>query len=66
MKKLVLILLVIGASAGFTLAQKYAYVDTQYILGNIPSVKGSDHSIVYFAFIFSPGWLRFSLTGSFA
>ena len=29
-------------------------------------IKGSDHSIVYFAFVFTPGWLRFSLTGSFA
>jgi outer membrane protein len=49
MKKLVLILLVIGASAGFTLAQKYAYVDTQYILGNIPSFKGAQDQLEKFS-----------------
>ena len=32
----------------------------------VPILKGSDHSIVYFAFVLPPGWLRFSLTGSFA
>jgi outer membrane protein len=49
MKKLVLILLVICASAGFTLAQKYAYVDTQYILGNIPSFKGAQDQLEKFS-----------------
>lgn len=49
MKKLVLILLLIGASAGLSLAQKYAYVDTQYILGNIPSFKGAQDQLEKFS-----------------
>jgi len=45
MKKLVLILLFISASVGFGFAQKYAYVDTQYILGNIPSFKAAQDQL---------------------
>jgi len=45
MKKLVLILLFITVSAGFGFAQKYAYVDTQYILGNIPSFKAAQDQL---------------------
>ena len=45
MKKLVLILLFITVSAGFGFAQKYAYVDTQYILGNIPSFKAAQEQL---------------------
>ena len=48
------------------------FPDATYILsflrlkGSDHRLKGSDHRIVYFAFVFSPGWLRFSLTDSFA
>ena len=45
MKKLVLICLFFAVSAGFGLAQKYAYVDTQYILGNIPSYKSAQEQL---------------------
>jgi outer membrane protein len=49
MKKLILILLLISASAGFGFAQKYAYVDTQYILGNIPSFKAAQDQLDKFS-----------------
>ena len=49
MKKLVLILLLITASACFGFAQKYAYVDTQYILGNIPSYKAAQDQLEKFS-----------------
>jgi outer membrane protein len=45
MKKLVLIILLFTVSAGFGFAQKYAYVDTQYILGNIPSYKAAQEQL---------------------
>jgi outer membrane protein len=45
MKKLVLILLFFTVSIGFGFAQKYAYVDTQYILGNIPSYKAAQEQL---------------------
>ena len=45
MKKLVLIFLLFTVSAGFGFAQKYAYVDTQYILGNIPSYKAAQEQL---------------------
>ncbi len=45
MKKLVIFLLLLTASAGFGFAQKYAYVDTQYILGNIPSYKSAQDQL---------------------
>jgi len=45
MKKLVLILLLFAASVSFGFAQKYAYVDTQYILGNIPSYKAAQEQL---------------------
>ena len=41
------------------------FPDATYILSFL-RLKGSDHRIVYFAFVFSPGWFRFSLTDSFA
>lgn len=49
MKKLVLILLFFTISAGFGFAQKYAYVDTQYILGNIPSYKSAQDQLEKFS-----------------
>ena len=45
MKKLVLVLLFLAVSAGYGFAQKYAYVDTQYILGNIPSFKAAQEQL---------------------
>ena len=45
MKKLVLILLFFAVSVGFGFAQKYAYVDTQYILGNITSYKAAQEQL---------------------
>lgn len=45
MKKLVLILLFFAVSVSFGFAQKYAYVDTQYILGNIPSYKAAQEQL---------------------
>ncbi len=49
MKKLVLVLLLFIASAGFGFAQKYAYVDTEYILGNIPSYKAAQDQLEKFS-----------------
>ena len=45
MKKLSLILglLIMTITAGF--AQKFAYVDTEYILGNIPSYKAAEEEL---------------------
>ncbi len=45
MKKLVLVLLLFVFSAGLSFAQKYAYVDTEYILGNIPSYKAAQEQL---------------------
>ena len=45
MKKLVLILLFFTLSVGLSFAQKYAFVDTQYILGNIPSYKAAQEQL---------------------
>ena len=45
MKKLVLALLFLILAAGSGFAQKYAYVDTQYILGNIPSFKSAQDQL---------------------
>lgn len=39
MKKFVLIIALILSATVFTYAQKYAYVDTEYILGNIPEYE---------------------------
>ncbi len=49
MKKFVLALLLITGSIGFGFAQKYAYVDTQYILGNIPSYKAAQEQLDKFS-----------------
>jgi len=45
MKKLVLVLFLFVFSAGLSFAQKYAYVDTEYILGNIPSYKAAQEQL---------------------
>ncbi|MCF8233519.1 MAG: OmpH family outer membrane protein [Bacteroidales bacterium] len=39
MKKFVLIMIALFSMSAFTYAQKYAYVDTEYILNNIPEYK---------------------------
>jgi len=49
MKKLVLILLFFAISCGYSFAQKYAFVDTQYILGNIPSYKAAQDQLEKFS-----------------
>ncbi len=41
MKKFVIILSLLIIMAGITSAQKYAFVDTEYILNNIPSYKAA-------------------------
>jgi outer membrane protein len=45
MKKFVVILALLIASAGMTYAQKYAYVDSQYILNNIPEYKSAQSQL---------------------
>lgn len=45
MKKLFVITTILIASIGSTFAQKYAFVDTEYILGNIPSYKAAQEQI---------------------
>ncbi|MEZ5197740.1 MAG: OmpH family outer membrane protein [Bacteroidales bacterium] len=45
MKKLVLSSLLVLFSITFLLAQKYAYVDTEYILDNIPEYKDAQKLI---------------------
>jgi outer membrane protein len=45
MKKLILIFLLITGMASFGFAQKYAYVDTEYILNNIPSYKSAQNQL---------------------
>ena len=45
MKKLILILVIFTASVSLGFAQKYAYVDTQYILGAIPSYKAAQDQL---------------------
>jgi outer membrane protein len=41
MRKFIIILSVLVFMAGITAAQKYAFVDTEYILNNIPSYKAA-------------------------
>jgi outer membrane protein len=41
MRKFVIILTVLTVMGGITVAQKYALVDTEYILNNIPSYKAA-------------------------
>ncbi len=41
MRKFIIILSVLSVMAGITSAQKYAFVDTEYILNNIPSYKAA-------------------------
>jgi outer membrane protein len=45
MKKSVLILLLFIGTLASAFAQKYAYVDTEYILGNIPSYKAAQEQL---------------------
>lgn len=45
MKKLMLSALVLSLFAGSTLAQKFAFVDTDYILQNIPSYKAAQDEL---------------------
>jgi outer membrane protein len=45
MKKLALLLTVLCVSASMAVAQKYAFVDTEYILNNIPSYKAAKEQL---------------------
>lgn len=45
MKKLALVFLLFIGSLSMGFAQKYAYVDTEYILGNIPSYKAAQDQL---------------------
>ena len=45
MKKFYAVVLITAFSSVFALAQKFAYVDTEYILGNIPSYKAAQEQI---------------------
>jgi outer membrane protein len=45
MKKTILVFILFLFSVGFSYAQKYAYVDTEYILGNVPSYKAAQEQL---------------------
>ena len=45
MKKLYAIIVLTALTGAFALAQKFAYVDTEYILGNIPSYKSAQDQL---------------------
>ena len=45
MKKLILILSVFFISLSYGFAQKYAFVDTEYILGNIPAYESAQDQL---------------------
>ncbi len=45
MKKLAIVLFLFISSVGSGFAQKYAYVDTEYILGKIPSYKAAQEQL---------------------
>lgn len=45
MKKLVLLIVVVLSTQFYAKAQKYAYVDTEYILSNIPEYKSAQSQI---------------------
>jgi outer membrane protein len=45
MKKLILVSLFISMGVSFLLAQKYAYVDSDYILDNIPEYKDAQNQL---------------------
>ncbi len=45
MKKIVAFLVIVFLAAGFALAQKYAFVDTEYILNRIPSYKAAQEQL---------------------
>ncbi len=45
MEKKILILLLFVFTVSFGFAQKYAYVDTEYILGNVPAYKAAQEQL---------------------
>ena len=45
MKKTITLVLVLLMSSGLAWAQKYAYVDTEYILDNIPEYKDAQNQL---------------------
>jgi len=46
MKKLILTVMAVFFTAGFASAQRFAYVDTEYILSNIPAYKSAQEQIL--------------------
>jgi outer membrane protein len=45
MKKILAVVIIAATSLSFTVAQKFAFVDSEYILGNIPSYKSAQDQI---------------------
>ena len=45
MKKLILTSVILFFAASFTMAQRYAFVDTEYILGNIPEYADAQQQL---------------------
>ncbi len=45
MKKFILLMGIVFLTAGFAVAQKYAFVDTEYILNRIPSYKAAQDQL---------------------
>jgi|ERR1035437_2975069 outer membrane protein len=45
LKRVFVILFLVAASFSVTLAQKFAFVDSEYILGNIPSYKSAQEQV---------------------
>jgi outer membrane protein len=45
MKKLFAIIVIVAISSAFAMAQKFAYVDSEYILNNIPAYKSAQDQL---------------------
>ncbi len=45
MKKLVLFIFIVALTSGVSFAQKFAYIDSEYILNNIPAYKSAQDQI---------------------
>jgi len=48
MKKVIINIALLVLLSGFAMAQKYAFVDTDYILNRIPSYKAAQNSWINF------------------
>jgi outer membrane protein len=45
MKKILAVVIILATSLSFASAQKFAFVDSEYILGNIPSYKSAQEQV---------------------